>query len=106
VGESYLGGDAGGFGEVVDDLEVLQIILVDVLAFERVLQIEASGVSVLVLHPPSLLQCLLQVFVASNNNKDFSVFVDSVLLPPGGHVGDVQKNFVLRNVSLDEVLEG
>jgi hypothetical protein len=90
---------------VVDDLVVLKLPHVDILGFKRPLQVEANRVFVLVLDPASLLECTLDITIASRNNENFGCVIYSVLFSPLFHISDVQEDLVVRNVSLQEILD-
>jgi len=84
---------------------VEQDVWVDIFSFEGPFEIEAWGVFVLVLYPAPLLQCSFYIAVASTNDKNFCVFVNSILLLPCSHISNVQEDFVLGYVALNEILE-
>ena len=105
MGKANLGRNACCLREVVHNLIVEQSVCVDVFGFEGPFKIEAWGFFVLVLYPASLLQCSFYIAVAATNDKNFCVFVNSVLFLPSSHISNVQEDFVLGYVALDEILE-
>jgi hypothetical protein len=105
MSKANLGRNACCLRKVVHNLIVEQSVCVDVFGFEGPFKIEAWGVLVLVLYPASLLQCSFNIAVATSNDKNFCVFVNSILLLPSSHISNVQEDFVLGYVALNKILE-
>ena len=70
-------------------------------------EVEARGVSVLVLHPASLLESAFNVPVPTPNYEHFGIGVDAVFFLPLLHVSDVQiRRLYVSLVPLQKVVEG
>lgn len=83
----------------------MQVSRVDILRFQSPLQIEACRVFIFIFDPSPLLQGFLYVAIATLYNEYLCLLIDPILLTPGSHISNIQKDLIRGHISLNKLLE-
>ena len=106
MGKAHFCRDGGRCGEVIDYLVGRKFTVNDVLGHESPEEVEARRLFVLVFDPASSFECSSDISVATFDDEDFGVGVDTILFLPFLHVRDVElswRHHLL--VALKEIVE-
>lgn len=98
--------DSCSFVKVVYKLRVIQGVMVNVFWFENPFKIEARWGRVFIVHPTSLFESFLNIWITSSANEYFHVIIYFKLLFPSCKISDVGEDDFFWVISFQEWLKG